>query len=179
MNIFCNIFLIIFFNFIIKILNIYFEVKIDLMKFIIFLILFFTFILSTLSQKKAKIIYNNFTETYTIEANKSLELEIIKDKTFIEIDLYPISGKPKLFKYFCKSYNCTVDKSNYLQLHYQNLLQDTIRVGKQYITYIFPEEVPSQEIEDTLLVVSYCFGEVKCEFYLSGKKKSKFNYFKS
>ena len=174
MNIFYenNILFIIFFNFIIKILNFYFEVKIDLMKFIIFLILFFTFILSTLSQKKAKIIYNNFTETYTIEANKSLELEIIKDKTFIEIDLYPISGKPKLFKYFCKSYNCTVDKSNYLQLHYQNLLQDTIRVGKQYITYIFPEEVPSQEIEDTLLVVSYCFGEAKCEFYLSGKKKT-------
>ena len=87
----------------------------------------------------------------------------------MEIDLYPISGKPVLFKYLCKTIDCIIKSSNYLELHYQNLLHDSIRVRKQYITYIL-EEITSQEIDDTLFVVSYCSGNKTCSFYFSGIK---------
>ena len=134
------------------------------------IILHFFYIFQLTNQKKPKITYNNFTELHEINPGESIEYEIVKDLNFIEIDLYPISGKPVLFKYLCKTIDCTIKSSNYLQLHHQNLLQDSIRVGKQYITYIFPEEIPSQEIEDTLLVVSYCSGDKNCSFYFSGIK---------
>ena len=128
------------------------------------------FIFPFTNEKKPKIIYNDFTNNITIKPEEAIEYEIVKDVNYIEIDLYPISGKPVLFKYLCKTIDCTIKSSNYLELHHQNLLQDSIRVGKQYITYIFPEEIPSQEIEDTLLVVAYCSGDKNCSFYLSGIK---------
>ncbi len=138
--------------------------------FIYTIILQFFFILPFTNQRKPKITYNNFTNLLTINPGEAIEYEIVKDPNYIEIDLYPISGKPVLFKYLCKTIDCTIKSSNYLELHYQNLLKDSIRVGKQYITYIFPEEIPSQEIDDTLLVVSYCSGNKTCSFYFSGIK---------
>ena len=104
----------------------------------------------------------NITNSY----NASLfEVDINQNEKSIEIDLIQIKGNSYLHKYICKK-DCSINKDNYLNLHYNKQILDPYTINNQQTIFIFQDEFFDDENEGKLLIAVYCDDTINCEYYI-------------